>query len=280
MNTSTISARLDEQLRRASSRITQEIARRAGNHYEMYLGSGYPKSGTSWLCQVMSSYLDVPHPQNYSLPVAMSAVLHNHWLHDPSFPRSAYIRRDGRDVMVSLYFYQMRSITQARHPHQAARLDERFTRLFGAGYDPRDIRSNLPTFIAAESTQPFAFRQATWSQHLRSWCNPAHPNVVVTTYESLLAHPVSNFTKVLEFLTQGTVDARRLQLSLERFSFDRSGRKPGEEDLNEFMRKGVAGDWKEHFSREAGAAFQHHQGDALLEYGYETDADWYSSLPS
>ncbi|WP_161958372.1 sulfotransferase domain-containing protein [Ornithinimicrobium cavernae] len=201
-------------------------------------------------------------------------------MYDNAFPRTAYIRRDGRDVMVSLYHYQHRSITHPRHPRQAARLRARFRHLFGVNYDPLDVRKNLPLFIEAESVEPTAFRGATWSEHVHSWCSSAHGNVVVTAYESLLAQPVQEFAKVLEFLTDEAVDKRRLRISLDRYSFDRTGRQRGEEDLDSFMRKGVAGDWRQHFDRCAGETFSYYHGETLMQFGYESDPRWYTSLPS
>ena len=39
-----------------------------------------------------------------------------HWDHDPRLPPTAYVYRDGRDVMVSLLNHHMRQITTRRHP--------------------------------------------------------------------------------------------------------------------------------------------------------------------
>src|SRR5262245_12144672 len=98
---------IDEQLRKGSARMTKSIARRYGHSLGMWVGCGYPKSGTSWLCQLLSSYLDIPHPRRFRLPIAMPSVLHAHWLPEPQLPKTVYVARDGRDVMVSLYFYEV-----------------------------------------------------------------------------------------------------------------------------------------------------------------------------
>ena len=145
---------LEEQMRRGSSRTTEHIARRFGNHFPMWIGCGYPKSGTVWLCRLMSSYLGVPYPQNYALPIAMRSVVHAHWKYHPGLPRTAYILRDGRDVLVSLYFYNMNAVVERRHPRHASKLDERYRRAFGERFDPLDVRSNLPRFIQLEMENP------------------------------------------------------------------------------------------------------------------------------
>lgn len=270
--------RVDEQLRRVSSRVTKNIALRAGDHYDMYLGSGYPKSGTSWLCQLMGHYLDAPHPQNYSSPIAMRAVLHNHWLHDDRFPPSVYIIRDGRDVMVSLYFYMVRAVQQPRHPRQAARLKTRFDQIFPAGYDLDDIESNLPAFIRAEHEDPIAFRGTSWTDHVRSWCEVPHANVTTTRYEDLLASPTREFTRIMTDLLKQEADPRKVEQSVARYDFGTSGRKAGVEDRTSFMRKGVSGDWRNHFTAESATVLHEFAGSMLTTLGYEDDPEWADKL--
>ncbi|TCJ30208.1 sulfotransferase domain-containing protein [Nocardioides jejuensis] len=274
----TTKRRVDEQLRRVSARVTKGIAARSGVHYGMYLASGYPKSGTSWLGQLMGTYLDLPHPQNYSMPIAMASVLQNHWLYDERFPKSAYVCRDGRDILVSLYFYQMRSITQPRHPRQAARLDERFKRYLGANYDPNDVAANIGRFVEAEFVDPVAVRGVSWGDHVRSWCAEDHSNVVVTRYEDLLGDPQAEFGRLMAGLTGAPADEARVQRALSAHDFAGSGRKPGQEDRSSFMRKGISGDWRNHFTSHAAQAFEEHAGAMLRRLGYEEDTSWHLHL--
>ena len=44
-------------------------------------------------------------------------------------------------------------------------------------------------------------------------------------------------------------------------------------------RKGVAGDWKRHFTFRDGRIFHGIAGDQLLQYGYESDPYWFKALP-
>ena len=50
-------------------------------------------------------------------------------------------------------------------------------------------------------------------------------------------------------------------------------RNPGEENKHSFLRKGVAGDWKNHFSKEARQVFNKFAGRELIKLGYEVDVD-------
>ena len=49
----------------------------------------------------------------------MKSVVHAHWRYDERLPKTVYIYRDGRDVMVSLLNYQMKSMADDRHPRSA-----------------------------------------------------------------------------------------------------------------------------------------------------------------
>jgi hypothetical protein len=55
------------------------------------------------------------------------------------------------------------------------------------------------------------------------------------------------------------------QASFAKFS---SGRSPGEENRLSFFRKGVVGDWRNHFSAEANAVFRERAGAWLDRLGY------------
>ena len=269
----------EEQMRRGSSRATEHLARRFGNHFPMWIGCGYPKSGTVWLCRLMSSYLGVPYPQNYALPIAMRSVVHAHWKYHPGLPRTAYILRDGRDVLVSLYFYNMNAVVERRHPRHATKLDERYRKAFGSHFDPLDVRSNLPRFIQLEMEDPSAAR-LSWPDHIRNWRVPERPRVTVVSYEALVADGVTALSTLMENLTDAPIDMERIKLTVDRFDFaNTAGRRPGEEDRSNFLRKGVVGDWQNHFSREAGEVFDHHAGDLLAELGYVDTRRWYETLP-
>jgi len=46
------------------------------------------------------------------------------------------------------------------------------------------------------------------------------------------------------------------------------------EDKKSFLRKGISGDWKTHFSLEAKQVFNYYAGDILIGLGYEKDGTW------
>jgi hypothetical protein len=75
------------------------------------------------------------------------------------------------------------------------------------------------------------------------------------------------------------VDRRLLNEVVDSYSFERiTGRKPGEEERNSFVRKGITGDWRNHFTREAAEIFDRWAGRLLIELGYESDREWVRSV--
>ncbi len=61
------------------------------------------------------------------------------------------------------------------------------------------------------------------------------------------------------------------------FSRKTKGRVLGQEDVKSHYRKGIAGDWLNHFTPAHVQYFKEKYNDLLLQYDYETDAEW--SMP-
>jgi hypothetical protein len=100
-------------------------------------------------------------------------------------------------------------------------------------------------------------------------------NYAEVRYEELLDQPAEETGRLLRFLGADdgseTVERCVSSASFERLS---KGRKRGEEDSSSFYRKGVAGDWRNVFTREDRRIFKEAAGDLLIELGYEDDYDW------
>ena len=60
----------------------------------------------------------------------------------------------------------------------------------------------------------------------------------------------------------------------QRFEKYAKGRSKGQEDTGSHYRRGVGGDWVNHFEPEHVARFKERHGDLLLKLGYESDPDW------
>jgi hypothetical protein len=268
---------VEEKLRRYSAATTHRILKHRGRSLGMWVGCGYPKSGTNWLCELMGTSLGLPVPVDYQLPIMFKAVVHSHYSYDPRMPNACYIRRDGRDVMTSFYFYWTRATKMGKNPRFSRGIQEIFDHLYGPGFDPADVRGNMPRFIEYQMTVSPTTHGVTWQQHVRDWWD--RPRVGHVTYEGLHEDPVGSMCKALAEASGEEPDRELVELAVRRHDFSRSaGRTTGEEDRRSFRRKGAAGDWRNHFTREAGEVFDSFAGDDLVDFGYATDRTWWQDL--
>lgn len=233
---------------------------------------GYPKSGTSWVCQLTADYLRLPFPQHAILPVGFPAVVHGHSVVTKRFPRGIYVVRDGRDVMVSA-FHHLRNQFESGG-------GKRNQRKFFRSIDLQaPLTDHLPAFIQHIDQHPSG-AHCSWAKHVTGSLAANNDKMLLVRYEDLLADPESTLTNVFAQMTGLEVDSDRLRASLDRFSFTKqSGRSQGDESRTSYLRKGTSGDWRNYFDRSTAELFQQRNGEALRLAGYETDDQWVSECP-
>jgi hypothetical protein len=244
--------------------------------------AGLPKSGTTWVQTLLASYpgfheLLIPEASlydikqgrahDYELPediftrynhLLVVSKVHSHGsLHNCNILHQAGVRylvvyRDLRDVAVSEIFYLQHS---SWHP------------LF-AIYNGLPISEGLKLFARQK-----LLAYVDW---IRTWHKNRDPEAsLVLRYEDMLADPLKNLTRVADhFLLDSS--PTRIASIIESNSFQRAsrGRASGQEDRSSFYRKGVAGDWRNHFTPEITRLYKNLIGDFLIEYGYEPDDAW------
>jgi hypothetical protein len=269
---------LTPHMRRVSNQITRQIAMRYGDRFPMYSLSEYPKSGGTWLGRMVSDVLRIPFPRHTSLPLAMTCVVHGHWTYHPRLRgRAIYLYRDGRDAMTSLYFHRMRWLRSGTADDN--RRLRALKSLFGESFDPDDSRRYMAGFIEHEFTNPRSSR-VTWRDHVMEWFGPGErgkgrDGVVYVSYEQLREDCAGALARICTELTGKAPDSWLVATTVEKWSMEReTGRKPGQEDRSVLVRKGIVGDWKNHFTREAAEVFDTLAGDALVRLGYEPDRAW------
>lgn len=235
----------------------------------LYLVTEYPKCGGSWFAQMLATYLEVPFVRNQRprLLFLEPCVLHGHHLYSPTFQNVFCVIRDGRDVMVSAYFHTL--FHNDKNPPWA--VEERRNEVPFNNYE--NVEKNLPLFIEFMFTEHsqglFHFR---WDEFVSSWINEDAP---VVKYEDMLEDAASALYGALEKVTGETPDIERLREIEHQFSFENiAGRKRGQEDTKTFLRKGVAGDWKNRFTQEACEVFDRFAGETLIQLGYEENREW------
>ena len=263
-------------LQRVSNRLTTQICRRYATSLRMYPVVEYPKSGGTWLCRMLAECMSLPFAQYSLLPVAMPCVLHGHWSYNKKLQNVTYLIRDGRDVVVSYYFHWTRLSDNPNEANRSHWMDK-MRGLLGQDADLQDIRSHLPRFIEHIFANPVGARQ-NWATHTQQWAG--HNNVCYVKYEDLREDCVSAMSGLLS--DHGVqASSEKIERAVDQYSMKRmTGRNPGEEDSESFIRKGVVGDWRNHFTREAAEVFDRLGGDALIKCGYEQDHSWVDQCQS
>jgi hypothetical protein len=106
---------------------------------------------------------------------------------------------------------------------------------------------------------------------LDGWVRAADGNegVLVVRFEDLIGPEADGQWQRLLEHCDIRVEASERRALLDRYSFERlSGRPPGEEDPGSKLRKGVAGDWRNHFTPRVVEAFRNESGDLVERIGY------------
>lgn len=167
--------------------------------------------------------------------------------------RAIFVTRDPRDVVTSWYFSSARS-----HPTNSSRGMQR-------------TREHLASLDEADGLIYSIHRLGRYGlfDALGSWVDAAGEELLIVRYEDLIG-PEGDawWARVLEHCDVALSEDDRTAL-LARYSFRAlSGREPGQEDAGSKLRKGTAGDWRNHFTPHVQAAFSHETGDLVHRLGY------------
>lgn len=151
--------------------------------------------------------------------------------------------RDGRDCYVSLWFH----LYPEREPLAAENRDDFVSRIQGHAATWRDTMAKFRKDAADHSGRHFAIR-----------------------YESLLEDAEGEMRRLFEWFGCDASEATVAEVvSRNAFAVASGGRQPGEADPKSFLRKGIAGDWKNHFDEECNRIYCDVAGEALTAAGYE-----------
>lgn len=95
-------------------------------------------------------------------------------------------------------------------------------------------------------------------------------------YEDLLDNDMEILQRVFVDLCGMSIEQDRLHAAIRnnRFESLTGGRLPGEEQVMAHERKGIAGDWRNHFTPRVKEEFHRRYGRLLRDTGYETSDSW------
>ena len=94
-----------------------------------------------------------------------------------------------------------------------------------------------------------------WADYIDSF-NLNSPILYVVKYEDLLHDGFNTLRAMVNWLQQDIITDEEIEKVLEAYSFKNiTGRDAGKEDSSQFLRKGIAGDWKNKFTEAASERF-------------------------
>lgn len=252
--------------------------------------AGYPKSGNTWLSRLLGELCQCPvtgigaaHPiaeegldrdstnvvrQLHLKPTSIygadrppnkweTAVDNAYWLGvelwDPEAIKIIHIIRDPRDIAVSVQHYWQRD-----ELWQAAE-----SMVFG--------RHPLKT-------------HGQWRAYVKRWM-PVN-GVHWVKYEQLVKDPIKTLSDLA--VKADLPNVVSVDIAVERQSFaatkariarDGNDLPYGKEVQDRNLRKGVAGDWVNHWTIDVGQWVDFYWRDILASFGWEKDPEWYAKLP-
>lgn len=172
----------------------------------------------------------------------------------PAGSRRFVVIRDLRDTLVSLYFsFRFSHVVNRTVAERRARL-ERLSKEEGLLY-----------------------LMDGWLEHIaniqRSWVGGGDEPI---RFEDLLARDVEILERVLVDEVGLGVPREKVREAIVSCRFERlsGGRARGAEDQSSHIRKGIAGDWRNHFTDRVTEAFKERFGEHLVVTGYEESLEW------
>lgn len=260
--------------------VQRAIAQRTHSYpHRNLLIVGQPKSGSTWLLRMV---LEVPGYQKWVPETVKIGLPHDLRLDDFVPPPVGYtvtkphtmatrenvdvVRRTGRPFVVLI-----------RDPRDLAVSWAYYVGL------PGRSRWGWPEAVELSVEERISFyiervlpKQSRWGLDWKRAIEeelPAGQGLMVR-YEDMLDDVGAVMGRVFEHFGVGLSEERVREIA-EKHAFKKAtGRAPGEGDANSFNRKGIAGDWRNHFSPEQVAAFKEQAGARMIELGYAEDLNW------
>ena len=234
-----------------------------GSCENIYLAE-FPKSGGTWLAQMLSELFVLPFPRNTSVST-QPCILHGHHLVSSKHKKIIHLIRDGRDIMISAYHYFLLNENNPEKKSWKKRTGIK---------DLKDVKANLSLFIELFfENYRSGLTNKKWPDFIDHYLSQKH--VIQVKYESLNQDPISELTILLKDLSL-IISNEKITHAVKKYSFhSQSGRKNGDENPTAFLRKGVVGDWKNYFNNDSAEIFNFYAGDALVTAGYEKDKNWW-----
>lgn len=231
--------------------------------------TGYPKSGNTWLSRLLGEVLNSPvRGDGDKQPLASEGhdrpgdfiVRQQHAVNEDSKNNVIVgIYRDPRDVCVSCMYY----------------------------WGIEDLQTTIYKMANGEGPLPFG---KGYPNYMRTHYEEIYDWYVTwTSYEKLKADTAGEIVRIANTITKLKVTDDFINGCIQRQSFDRKVKHISENPKDysygpniqkKLMRKGIVGDWKNHFNRESANFFNDSMWCWIDKLGYESDVDWWRQIES
>lgn len=239
-----------------------------GNYYLRV--AEFPKSGGSWLCQMLSELLGRAFPRNRAVGLTPSILL-SHFNQLSSGSKAIWLVRDGRDVMISCYYHFL-----IGHEYSNSIMIQNWRKIMPfSNYE--DVKENLQSFIEVFHNHYKSGRNlSNWGSHADFFVS--NKNRLQIKYENLLVKPTEQLSLMLDYLSV-QCDHNLIDKTIQKFSFENNRpKKKDDAHSGSFLRKGISGDWNDYFDFHCAQKFDQLYGKQLIGLGYETNRDWIHNL--
>lgn len=222
---------------------------------------GFPRSGNTWLARLLGDALNSPvfsgDPRGFGANADEGfdrpgpfVIRQRHIRDQPYDGEIAYILRDPRDIAIS-----------------------------------RSLYFDLTIETLADDAKRFAM--STWQDYIGNTLKRATSAV---RYEVLLRDTPRALKAMLDELSV-EYDESTLSDVVERQSFDQRKQLANsvtdesrftygiKHEQERVLRKGIVGDWKNHFNRDMGLRAHKLFNPLMFDLGYERDLNWWRALP-
>ncbi len=222
---------------------------RSGNAFlTRMLGDALNSPLQAWNDTADSEYFGDGREGNYIIRKTHATVSQATWNVNSSentYPKTVFLQRDPRDVIVSRLYYN------------------------------RVLKSNelsLLGMIGQMYTLPPEYVYDNW---VRAWYYCPFVDVC-TTFERLKKLGGQELYKILQAL-ETNISLERANEVVENHSFSNMKIQYGDKyDIS--MHKGISGDWRNHFSRRTAKYMNDILGEFMLEMGFVDSLDWWKEL--
>jgi hypothetical protein len=178
--------------------------------------------------------------------------------------------------MVSLFYHRIKN--RANTPT----LNRLYQRQFGENLSGSKIREQLSGFIQVEFENNVPGARLKWNRHVLAWLDLAGSKDsrrrCCVRYEDALRAPAATIAGIIERLFALEISSEKMQLVTALHDKIYAHERLETPTDSTFVRKAIAGEWREVFSPRSGQILSGYIGDSLMRMGYETNESWWTEL--